>query len=120
MPSVTSIISAICPSLAASPAQSTFVALAMEETSSEYWGGGYTMAVALLACHLFTLAQRSYGAVGPVTGMSEGRLSLQFAASGGSGGDLMQTHYGRQLRARMPGAASVTGYDPNVLRDFYG
>jgi hypothetical protein len=94
------IISVICPALFANAdAMQIFIELAGNRTSSSYFGTDRTMAVALRACHMFSLAQRSMGAAGSISSMTEGKLSLSFSVGSNSGvDDLDQTGYGKQLK----------------------
>jgi hypothetical protein len=93
------IITAICPDLASSPSLSVFVSLAEARTDRCFFGTNYSLAVALRACHQYTLSQRPNGESGMIGSKSEGKLSISFNAGGGNTnmGDLGQTAYGTQL-----------------------
>lgn len=112
MATATAIITAICPKLAASASLDMFIELATARTSSEYFLGNYTMAVALRACHMFTLSQRNLGESGPVTSKTEGRLSLSFGTIGATNmtdKNLSQTGYGIQLMELIAGQFPAIG-----------
>lgn len=98
------IIGAICPALAKSEALGTFVKMAEENTSRTRFGKQYSYAVAYRACHLFTITAGSGGnaalGLGQVASMSEGGLSVSFAAGSSqsdANGGLETTKYGKML-----------------------
>lgn len=98
------IIGAICPELAKSESVSAFVKMAQENTSKKYFGKQYAYAVAYRACHLFAVTAGAGGnqalGLGQVASMSEGGLSVSFAASSSSSeanGGLETTKYGKML-----------------------
>ena len=102
MMSVIEIIQTICPKLADSPSLSQFVQVATESLNSRFFGKMFNYAIAYKACHLFTLNSQSpldeilsVGG-GPVTGISEGGISVNFA-SNQNVSELASTKYGRQL-----------------------
>ncbi|MDR0388754.1 MAG: DUF4054 domain-containing protein [Spirochaetaceae bacterium] len=98
------IIAAVCPELAASPSLDDFLDMAAELTDREFFGKLASYAVAYRACHLFMVSggggsgSPAFG-MGQIASMSEGGLSVSFAAgaskSGGSGLDT--TKYGKLL-----------------------
>ena len=90
------IISAICPELYASASLSIFIDMAMSEISAQYFGTLYQKAIALKACHMFTLSKRAMGAAGGISDMSEGGISLSFAVQNSGDNNLKQTNYGLQ------------------------
>lgn len=98
------IIGAICPALAKSDSLGTFVKMAEENTSRTQFGKQYPYAVAYRACHLFTITAGSGGnaalGLGQVASMTEGGLSVSFAAGGSqsnANGGLETTKYGKML-----------------------
>lgn len=104
--SVIEIIQTICPELADSPSLSQYVQVATESLNSRFYGKLFNQAVAYKACHLFTLNKPSaldnvlsVGG-GPVTGISEGGISVNFASSDKES-ELSATKYGRQLLGLM-------------------
>jgi DsbC/DsbD-like thiol-disulfide interchange protein len=111
----TQIITARCPQLAQSSNLAIYLQLADEMTSDSFFGTNRSKAVALWACHLYTLDCRSNGEAGAIQSETEGRLSMSFAVQS-SGKDLDQTHFGMELkgliRSTSP-AMRVTG-DTNV------
>lgn len=114
MASVDSLITCLCPKLGESACKSTFIEMALAQTSADYFGVNYTMAVALRACHIFAYnGFRALGESGEITGKKEGGLSLNFS-SGASGAmsELERTSYGMQLLSLMRSSGlgvSVTG-----------
>jgi len=118
MLSVLQILSATALQLVSDPELSVHVQLAAQRTSSTCFGENYTLAVALRAAHTLTLKNEAVagnsGAVGPVTSMKEGDLSISFggASSISVKGDLGTTKYGIQLQDLIDGqisSMSVTG-----------
>jgi hypothetical protein len=95
------IIERVCPKLAASPSLNDFLGMAVELTDRGYFGKMHSYAVAYRACHLFTII--GGGGIpaigtGQITGMSEGGLSVSFAAGASSdSGGLDTTKYGKLL-----------------------
>lgn len=100
------ILEAICPTLAASDKRETFLEMARSQTSPTHFGANREKAIALRAAHEWVLSQRSQGAGGAIQSITEGRLSMAFANSGGAG-DLSQTSYGMQLKALIRASAPV-------------
>jgi hypothetical protein len=97
------IITAICPDLAASPSLGDFLDMAVEFTDRGFFGKMYPFAVAYRACHLFMVSGGGGSGnpalgMGQVASMSEGGLSISFAASAVSdSGGLDTTKYGKLL-----------------------
>lgn len=97
-------INAFCPKLDVSPVKDVYVESATALTSIAYFGLLYERAVALRACHDFTLdSTRPDGSSGQVTSKTEGRLSIHYWNPNpeGSYTDLHMTHYGKRLLALM-------------------
>lgn len=99
------IIKIKCSGLYSDANKSLWVQLATEKVSAGYFGSNYNEAVALLACHEWTLSNRIdsdmiSGVGGMVTSIREGDLSIGFGKAGsGSGiGDLEQTTFGLQFK----------------------
>jgi hypothetical protein len=113
MATTTEILTAICPGAAADPNLTIFQEIAAFNTSASYWGTRYALALALRIAHIWSLSQRPQGAVGNVSSMTEGKLSISYssttAKSGAGDSELGQTTYGRQLQNMMSGGISVTG-----------
>jgi hypothetical protein len=96
------IITAICPDLAASPSLDVFLGMAVELTDRGFFGKMYPYAVAYRACHLFMVSGGGSGnpavGTGQIASMSEGGLSVSFAAgSPSNNGGLDTTKYGKLL-----------------------
>jgi hypothetical protein len=96
MPSPSDILSAIAPELdAVDPiVRDLHLGLAEDQTGKAY-KGARDHAVALLAAHTLTAAQRG-GASGAVSQLKEGGLSVGFAGREGAT-DLESTSYGAEL-----------------------
>lgn len=101
---VREIIGAICPGLAKSGSLDAFVKMAEENTSKKFFGKQYAYAVAYRACHQFSVTEGANGnsalGLGQVASMSEGGLSVSFAAgsvSSDADGGLETTKYGKML-----------------------
>jgi hypothetical protein len=97
------IIANVCPELAASPSLNDFLGMAVELTDRGFFGKMAPFAIAYRACHLFTITGSDGSGnpaigTGQITGMSEGGLSVSFAASAVSDiGGLDTTKYGKLL-----------------------
>lgn len=94
-------IQALCPALYNSSLKSVYLEIAEMLTSSNFFGAKYSYAVALRACHNFTLDKtRPDGTAGLITGKTEGRLSINYwnEVPKGSNTDLHMTTYGKRLR----------------------
>ena len=126
MASASEILSAIAPEFDAVPGRSTFLGMAESRTSSTFFGGNRSQAVALRAAHMLALsssgsAERIGGAGGPISSKSEGQLSVSFgfraSSSSSADSDLDQTSFGLQLQGlmRASGASVRVGGRPFVL-----
>lgn len=83
-------ISIYCPTLASSSKEADFIALASNSVDEGFFGKHYNEAVALMACHLFTLFSDDSKAAGSgeayamnsgsISHMKEGDLTLNFSA----------------------------------------
>jgi len=114
MPSVLSIIEAICPGLYTDTNRDTFITLSYTETSESFFGTVYNKAVALRASHDWVLAQRTTGDSGSISSKKEGDLSINYSTVDSSDDPLLLTSYGQQLRGLIKsraGAVSVAGID---------
>lgn len=100
-------IKILCPPLYADTERDEYISMAESLTGRAYFGVHGDQAVALRACHLYTLSKRSQGAGGTVASMAEGKLSMSFNSGNMGGDDLSQTHFGIQLKSlgRMVGPA---------------
>lgn len=126
MASASEILSAIAPEFDSVSSRATFLDMAESRTSSTFFGGNRSQAVALRAAHMLALtssgsAERIGGAGGPVSSKSEGQLSVSFgsrsSSSSSADSDLEQTSFGIQLLGlqRASGAAVQVGGRPFVL-----
>lgn len=93
MPTAAELLPVIAPEVTGD--QSAAIAVAEMQVGVGFCGDKRPLLVAYLAAHILTLGQRSGGAAGSVTNMTEGKLSIGF---GGSGmiGSLGQTSYGTE------------------------
>ena len=108
--SVNQIISAICSGLAADSTLDSYIEMAMEQTSTTFFGANRNRAIALRAAHMWTLdrnSNRTNGEAGAIQSKTEGKLSLSFAVSSNNDDDLSQTHYGRQLKSLLKSKPSM-------------
>jgi len=99
MATASEILDAIAPELASAANKQTHLDLADSQTGSVF-GDQYEHAVALLAAHTLTLAQRSQeygGAPGKVSTLQEGQLSATFNTVDVGEGPLQTTSYGLEL-----------------------
>jgi len=100
MASVDNIIKLKAPNLHTNPDKATYIALAKQQTSACFYGTSYNLAVALRACHSWTLDSRNPNETGSLSGRRMGPVSVSFSAGSNEGsGDLSMTTYGRQLSA---------------------
>ena len=96
---VTQIITLRAPSYASDARLPDFITLSEESTSDTAFGDSYNNAVALRVMHWLALEEQARAGVGgAVTQVKTGDLSMSFANSV-SGGDLLQTSYGMELKA---------------------
>jgi hypothetical protein len=99
------IINIKCPDLGTDPNLSIWITLAQEQTDSSYFCNSYNLAVALRACHEYTLVNMpgaSAGASGNISSIKEGDLSIGYSnnsSSGKSSNNLDQTIFGKELKA---------------------
>jgi hypothetical protein len=117
--SVDDFISALCPNLAADLNKDIYVEIAQGMLSSSYFGDKYNYAVALHASHNYTVdVSRPTGTAGLITGMTEGRTSMNFWNSipQNDFSDLHMTTYGKRLKALMRSIGPVASVsDPNAV-----
>lgn len=95
---VDQVITIQCSLLASDANKELYKTLASGQLDQCVYGTDYNQAIGLLACHMFTLAQRSQGAGGSVTSLKEGNLGINYSSGSGAEGDLDQTAYGKQLK----------------------
>ncbi len=117
------IVQLICPTLGSSPNLAAYLEQAALYTSPAFFGRYYDRALALRACHMYTLDSRmgGVGGSGEISSMKEGDLAIGYHKASGassSAGYLNQTSYGGELYQliRMNGpAVSVQGYSPDAV-----
>lgn len=89
------LLQTIAPDLYALPNKQGAIDMAELQVGAKLCGDKRPMLVAYLAAHILSLSQRSLGAAGSVTSLSEGGLSVGFGSSGVMG-SLSQTTYGQE------------------------
>lgn len=97
MPTPTELLTALAPELDAVDAsvKTVHIDLAEQQTGTVF-KDARNHAVALLAAHTLTMANRN-GASGAATSLKEGQLSAGFAAVGNTTDELAATSYGAEL-----------------------
>jgi hypothetical protein len=114
----TEIITAYCLACAADAGLAVYLQMAENTISTGFFQGrvdNSQLAIALKALHIWTLAQRTLGEAGMVSGKGEGQLNLSFVSTALSKGidnaNLRQTGWGMQLldliKQQGPAARSV-------------
>ena len=88
---------AIAPELSDDNRKTTFLDLADGQTSNKAFADQRAYAVALLAAHMLTIAERR-GTSGRVGSMNEGQLSVSFNHVGLGSNELSATSYGQELQ----------------------
>lgn len=91
------IVQAIYPTLYNADTRDTFIALARDETSRDFYGKNYEKAVALLACHNYFVSVDNGGGAGVLTYKAEGRMMVSYGGVGVIRNYLELSGYGRQL-----------------------
>lgn len=71
-----------------------FLDIASKQIAASVWGSSYDTAHILLAAHCYTLANRTGGAVGPVTSEKVGDIQVSYGKSGDDTDALNSTSYG--------------------------
>jgi hypothetical protein len=93
------IIAIYAPEMSALPNLLNRIALAEQQTSLSFFGGNYTLAVALRAMHLWALnTVRAGSDAGIVTYKAEGRLMLSYGGTGVIRDEFELTNFGRELK----------------------
>lgn len=97
------IIKTVYPELASSPSLDAYLDMAVELTDRGFFGKVAAYAIAYRACHLFAITEGSGGGnaavgTGQITSISEGGLSMSFAANAQrDNSGLETTKYGKLL-----------------------
>ncbi len=120
--SVRDIIRIQCSGLYNSTDLNTYIILATQQTSQSFFGINYNLAIALRACHMYTLNNSNGINVGsgPIKSIKEGDLSISYGSISGmnSSSDLQLTSYGIRLKGLIdagPGAIRVLGVDESTI-----
>lgn len=117
MLTILQIIEVKCPGLYIDTGRDIYIEIAEDQISECYYGKNYNLAVALLACHSYTLFLRN-GDAGTISSKKEGDLSVSYSTvkTGTNEDDLSLTSFGMELkrlkRSQTP-AVSVTGVVQN-------
>lgn len=94
-------ISFLCPALAADMNSDMYVGIAEELCSEAFFGDKLNYAIALRACHNYTMDKtRPSGESGTVTQRTEGKVSVSFASAGNTT-FLSATTYGERYKELM-------------------
>lgn len=116
------ILAVICPAILSVSGYSLYTDMASALTSSGYFGDTYSMAVALMASHLYTVSSRG-STTGMLTMRTEGKLSEQYGGMPSLRSTLDTTNYGMQyklLRDTRMAAISISDNDIlNMIGSFY-
>lgn len=97
MANAADLFDAVAPELSEDDRKGTFIDLAEAQTSNKAFADQRAYAVALLAAHMLTIAERR-GASGRVGSLNEGQLSVGFNHVGLIQGELSTTSYGQELQ----------------------
>lgn len=103
------VLSTLAPQFDNVAGRDSFLVLATDQTSPEWFGKNTSMAVALLAAHFMTLSlddSRQDGSAGAITSKREGDLAVGFN-TGMDASDLGQTHFGRQRQRLIKAGGAV-------------
>lgn len=113
------LITVLRPSLAADANVNTYIALATQSVSERFYGANYTLAIALLACHIHYLAITRDGSPGVVTYQGAGRLMQSTGGLGVIRDDLELSNYGMQLqRLKMQSPMKCSSTSAEVMSIF--
>ena len=129
--SVASIIETICPELSGSPSLQVYLGMAVELVNRRFFGGLYNQAVACMACHLYTVFDKSVsagtlqtvkelGGGAPVASVTEGKLSVSFVQAQGAAdvAALGSTQFGRQYMGLKKGRLKIGVNMPGMTGGF--
>jgi hypothetical protein len=125
------IIESLCPDLAGSPSLPVYLGMAVEIVNRRFFGSLYNLAVANMACHLYTMFGRSasnetlktvkeLGGGAPVASMTEGKLSVSFVQAQGAAdvAALGSTQFGRQYLGLRKGRPKIGVNIPGIAGGF--
>ncbi len=108
------------PNLFASSFISKYIEIATERSDNCFFGDNYSLAIALMAMHMYALDSRpgNSGDAGQISSKREGSLSISYSASSNTNSDayLSQTSYGLELQQLIktsgPGATVLGAISP--------
>ena len=108
---ILTLIQMACSGLAADPNVNNYVTDAQGRTSQAWFGDNYNKAVALRACHEWTLDQtRPLGETGAIVSKHEGGQALAFSKGASANpDDLEQTVYGVRLKGLRKASGATAG-----------
>lgn len=78
--------------------KSLYIEMAMGSVSVDYFLDDYQQALGLMAAHIATMCSRDAGAVGAITGIREGDLSVNYSGASILSDDLGMTAPGQMLK----------------------
>jgi hypothetical protein len=110
--SVTVLLAALAPSLAADPSASVFIEIATGQINRCFYGTQADYATALLTAHIMTMSKRGLTqGSGPVSSIKEGDLSISYGSLGNpnSVDSLLSTTFGALLYQLKKGAGAFVG-----------
>lgn len=112
MSTASEIMETIAPQYNTDPKKASFILLAKDRTSADFFGTNYEMAVALRASHMMTLRDiaEAGGGGGEIASKREGDLAISYHKSGSNDDDdLSSTSYGTQLQGLKRGSGVFIG-----------
>lgn len=75
-----------------------YIEMASSGVSKDFFKEDYEQALGLLACHMAIISNRDGGAVGAVSSVKEGDLSISYSGAVAGGDDYDQTSAGTSLK----------------------
>ena len=78
--------------------KSLYIEMAMGSVSADYFLDDYQQALGLMAAHIAVMCSRDAGAVGAITGIREGDLSVNYSGASILSDDLGMTAPGQMLK----------------------
>lgn len=108
------ILPVIAVSMVSDPSYTTYITLAAQQCSAKYFGVNWSLAVALLAAHMWTLNKVNPGRAGIKTYQANGRLMETFGGLSVIKDSFALTNYGLQYKELITTsgvAATTSAYD---------
>lgn len=110
--SISALLSALSPTLAADPSAATFIEIATGQINRCFYGTQADYATALLTAHIMTMTKRGLnGSAGAVSSLKEGDLSISYGAVGNPNkvDTLLATPFGAMLYQLRKGSGAFVG-----------